>query len=318
MIPVNSAKRIITKVVNQVSSCFVSFEALKMTKVVVTESKVKPPTWNGKKSKWQFYETKMKAYLAQKGYADLLHWKSTIPVDDTESTKVTDPTAIRIRTMNQEAFSILLNSIDVSTLHGEYAFDMVEKFITEEHSGGDFKKAWEALVKFNDHKDSVAAHDFEQQYFDMKMDEEDYPPSFIMKLDQKRKKMNKNIDETRKVDEKTMIKHVLGKLPKGEDGQVGPYQAHRSIIEEKIKANSDYSIDDLTMDLLTVYNAMHPDDSDSEEETTGKKSASKSKGEIGLATFGCQIKKKCNHCGKWGHIAKFCKEKKSNSSNQEN
>jgi hypothetical protein len=131
--------------------------------------------------------------------------------------------------------------------------------------------------------------------------------------------MNRNIDPARNVDEKQFIQHVLAKLPEGKEGEAGPYQIQRTFINQKIKlmekAGEVYSLDDLTFDLMEVYNNLHPDSSDLESEDDGKKGKKKKKGETGFAAFSKQPKKKCNNCGGWGHISKFCKGKSSQGSN---
>ena len=71
-------------------------------------------------------------------------------------------------------------------------------------------------------------------------------------------------------------------------------------------------LDDLTFDLMEVYNNLHPESSDSESDS-GTKKTKKKKGETGFAAFNKQPKKKCNNCGAWGHISKFCKGKTSHA-----
>ena len=176
--------------------------------------------------------------------------------------------------------------------------------------GGDFKKAWEKLCKMFEKKEKQRVLSYEDKYFKHSFDDDFYPGSELLKFDQKRKDMNRNIDPGRRVNDKQFIQHVLAKLPTGKDGEEGPYQAKRSFIQQKIelweKENKVYSIDDLTLDLTEVYNNLHPESSDDESDEGKKK---KSKGETGLAAFSKQPKKKCNNCGKWGHISKFCKGK---------
>ena len=78
----------------------------------------------------------------------------------------------------------------------------------------------------------------------------------------------------------------------------------RIVIEEKmarLKAASEaYTLDDLTLDLCKVYNLLHPE---------GVTDSNTKAGDVGLATYSKQPKKKCNACGKWGHIARFCRNK---------
>jgi hypothetical protein len=190
-------------------------------------------------------------------------------------------------------------------------YDIVTNFQDEDFPGGQFKPAWDKLCKIYEKKDKLRVLSYEDRYFQHEFVDDFYPGSELLKFDQKRKDMNRNIDATRAVDEKLFIQHVLAKLPEGKEGQAGPYQVQRTIIQLKIKQmdkdNEVYTLDDLTFDLMEAYNNIHPDsDSDSDGEGRKKK---KNKGETGFAAFNKHPKKKCNNCGGWGHISKFCKGK---------
>ena len=271
-------------------------------------SSVKYPVFNGKKKNWRIYKTKMLSYLAQKGCVELLRWTTEVPKDneDLSAATATAQERLKIRKQNAKAAGILLNSIDAEDNEkGEFAFFKVEKYVdsSDGYAAGNFKKAWEDLEKYYEHKDEVTATDYEREYFKYEMKDDDYPPTFIMKLDRMRTLMNKNIEEGREVNDDTFIKHVLSKLPRNDDPKVlGPYQVKRSIIEGKL--SGVYDIEDLTLDLTKTYEAIYgaKDLDDDDEESPTKK-----EGEVGLPAYGQQPKKKCHKCGKWGHIARFCR-----------
>ena len=278
------------------------------TKIIIDR-----PTWKGNRKEWPMFKTKFLSYVARNACGDLLTWKQDIP-KDSDTINPRDPkdqaqvnacnVKIRIRALNRVVYGMLLNSIKTGTKHGRYVFGLIEKHMNEDYPGGNFKTAWVALLKYTEYKDDVEMVDYEKEYFDKKMKDDEFPPTFIMDLDKKRTLMNKNIDAGRKVDDKTFLKHILGKLPEGEAKEIGPYQHQREIIKDRMKANPQYDVADLTLDLMRVYNLMHPksddeDLSESESSNDGNNKVREGKGETGLAAYHKQPKRRCNHCGKW-------------------
>jgi len=78
---------------------------------------VKVPTFDGRKSKWTFFKSKMISYLAQKNMGEMLTYAEEIE-NDTKSwsadERKTDEVkkAIKMRTMNKKAAGVLLNCMD--------------------------------------------------------------------------------------------------------------------------------------------------------------------------------------------------------------
>jgi len=286
------------------------------------------PTWDGKLKTYPSWKKKLTSCMSQVGCGSMVATDPNAPkklltaaqrakmavdmeVEKDDDKKAKMKETLKYCMMSDKAYGYLCNSIDTSTAKGQYVYDLITNFQDDEdYPGGDFKKAWEKLCKMFEKKDKQRVLSYEDKYFKHTFDDDFYPGSSLLKFDQKRKDMNRNIDPARKVDDKQFIQHVLAKLPTGKDGEEGPYQAKRAFIQQKIelwaKENKEYTIDDLTLDLTEVYNNLHPESSDSESDDDKKK---KSKGETGLAAFHKQPKKKCNNCGKWGHISKFCKNK---------
>jgi hypothetical protein len=206
-----------------------------------------------------------------------------------------------------------MNSIDIKTKRGKYAYMLLTQFQTPAHPGGLFRQAWNKLVIFHEKKDKGEEINYENKYFEYTFTKKFYPPAGITRLDEKRMSMNRNISQNRQVDDDEFIQHVLAKLPKGGEGIVGPYQAQRTLINKTIaerhsaKPKQEYTVDDLTIDLLEVYNNLYPEDasldnSASSDDEDNKKRKSNRKGETALAAFGRQPKHKCGKCGKWGHL----------------
>ena len=72
----------------------------------------------------------------------------------------------------------------------------------------------------------------------MVMKIEDYPPTFISKLNNLRIHMNRNIEDARKVEGQNFLRHILAKLPKGEKGQLSAYELHKEGWESQIETKA--------------------------------------------------------------------------------
>ena len=78
---------------------------------------VKVPTFDGRKSKWPFFKSKMISYLAQKNMSELLSFNGNIEKDDKtwskqEMQRDEVKQVIRMRDMNRKASGVLLNCVD--------------------------------------------------------------------------------------------------------------------------------------------------------------------------------------------------------------
>lgn len=286
-----------------------------MTEELITG---KSPTFDGKAKNFPVFNTKLTSYVARKGCGELLRWTQDVPLD----TETLDPNdadeakKIEIRKQNSKAAGILLDAITTEGDEGLYAFDLVEQHVDAQagYAAGNFVKAWAALKKHYETRDEVSKVDYEKEYFKMEMGKEEYPPIFIRRLDKQRKLMNKNmVDPNRKVDDNQFLLHILNSLPKGDDGNLGPYQLQSEIVLQKMEAGN-YDLDHLTMDLTRIYNKLYG-------EYTKKDDEDSKKGDVGLPAFGKQPKTKCRQCGKWHKgkcLGKDYKPPKRNNNNNNN
>jgi hypothetical protein len=212
---------------------------------------IKCPSFNGNKKEWLFFKTKMESYLSQKDCVELLAWNDEIPKDGDTWTaeELANPVNIekkKVRLQNRKASGILLSSIDTTTERGATTFHMVDKFrkTNDGYAGGHFINAWKALSKRFEDEDTVSFGDLKQKYYDMKMKEDENPEVFITKLELLKVKLEKH---KFKIDDKDFIIDVLAKLPKSKrEGDLGPYQVRRMLIEEKLDVEGKvYVLDDL-------------------------------------------------------------------------
>jgi hypothetical protein len=148
---------------------------------------------------------------------------------------------------------------------------------------GDFALAWKKLKAHHDGLEEGKVIDYEKQYHTYRFKDDFCPDHAIMKLDVLRKQVNEHVPD-RAINDAQFIKHVLGRLPTGEDGMVGPYQAKQTTIQDHMSTNNAYGISDLLKDVMSTWHALHAneeesddeDDSDSDDEDRTKKKEKKS------------------------------------------
>jgi hypothetical protein len=284
-------------------------EKKKRVKMSETTVMMKVPTFNGKAKEWLFYKAKIKAFMAKSRLTKILPWKKDIPKDDktwasgvSKEDKEEEKT---IQRQNMEAAGMLLQSISTDTPEGKAVFYQVEKYVDadEGYSGGNFIKAWEVLCKRYDETEIVDLVDIQQEYFDMKIEDQGRPSTFIVNLERMKKKLK---DNGYKIEDADFIKQILAKLPKGKEDEVGPYQTEKRTIELQMKIEKDYDLAKLTRDLEKVYKTLNTSDEDNVDLSDGKEKA--------LVVYSGQFKGRCHKCGKFGHKGFECK----NGSSKEN
>ena len=134
--------------------------------------------------------------------------------------------------------------------------------------------------------------DLQQDYFDLKMDDVEQPSTFIVKLERQRKKLK---DNGIKYGDDEFLKQILAKLPKGKDGELGPYQVEKRNIELQMQTKQGYGIGDLTTALEKVYKDIYGEDG------SGKAN------EQAYLAYKKVYKGRCDKCGKYGHKARDCR-----------
>ena len=122
---------------------------------------------------------------------------------------------------------------------GEAAFKMVHKFMNpaEGHAGGNFKKSWALMTRGHEKKDISSISTLKQDYYKLEMEEDELPSLFIMKMEKMRVRLLNDATYI-KTDDEFML-DVIAKLPKGNDGELGPYQVGKRTIEPKIKRHNN-------------------------------------------------------------------------------
>ena len=223
-----------------------------------TRDYVKYPTFDGKDKNWPFYKKKMESHLARMDLSELLGDSAKqIPKDDAVDTDAKVQKEIdELRKKNRKAAGILLNSIVCGDEKGKAAFFLIERYhnAADGYAGGYFKKEWEALIARYEQIQVKNLRDQKEEYHNEKMDRNEQPSLFIVKLDRMRKDLAKLGYD---VDDETFVQDILGKLPESNDPEkMTPHEVERKLIDGKIEDSSKkYEINDLITDLEKVYQA---------------------------------------------------------------
>ena len=286
---------------------------------------VKPPKYTGRRADWLDWQARMFCCLAQNGCGEALI-ERTVPIQvmtmtergSFDRTDANEMARYRYTLIQDKACGILQNSIRNDTEREKYAFGLFKSTQSTDLPAGDFALAWKKLKAHHDGLEEGKVIDYEKQYHTYKFKDDFRPDHAIMKLDVLRKQVNEHVPD-RAISDAQFIKHVLGRLPTGEDNEVGPYQAKRTIIKDHMDGNNNYGISDLLKDLMNTWHALHANDEESDDETDSddeieprrktksetalvactrqqpknNKNNRSNKNETGLAAYSRQPKKKC-------------------------
>ena len=152
----------------------------------------KVPTFDGTEDEYPFWKVKMRSFIAQKNCVELLQagaddieadskvWTATEIAADTAGVEAKK----KLRKQNLVASGYLMNCIDTKTQKGKSVFKIVNKFVTDDHAGGHFLKAWKALEKKFEQVDVGTRSELKQQYGQRKMAIDESPSSFILDMEE--------------------------------------------------------------------------------------------------------------------------------------
>ena len=266
-----------------------------MSESVIT---TKIPVFSGSTDDWVFYKPKLKALLAKKKLAKILIYKGEIREDEYEWPSDCDKALKELeeamQEVNVEAYSILLQSIDTEKAEGKVAFNLVVIHMDDDFAGGHFPNAWKSLCDRYDELEVVDPTDLQQKYFALMMEEAEHPGDFVIKLEGMRKKLK---DSGITYSDKEFINQILAKLPKGKNGELGPYQVVKRSIAKEVKGTAGYGLRDVIVDLEKVYHDVH----EHKDETFNDDN------EKAYVGYSKQCKGRCTKCGKHGHKSYNCR-----------
>ena len=203
---------------------------------------LKLPQWPKKDARKEFpnHKVRFESFLCQKDGAEALKWKKKddIPPDSkvwstAEKASGADVEGKRLQKLNAKACGCLINSILTSSDEGEVILHMVEKTMSSDYPGGNFVQAYtNGIVKRYEEKDTTTKAKLQEEYYGLKMETNEDPSVFMMKLEKVKIKLERNHKVV--IEEKDFVEGILEKLPKEKD-VIGPYQVAKQLIEHEIK-----------------------------------------------------------------------------------
>ena len=249
------------------------------------------------KSLWTIWSKQFLARAHVKGYKGIL--EGTLKIVSAKSTKKGDATEASLRKLNQDAYNDLLLSF--SDLVN---FNLVDKACTDNLPEGNARLAWENLL--NKHEPSSAATKVslkmelnQSKLVDVKKD----PDEWITGLEIIQIKLGKLKVQ---VSDEDLIIHIINNLPDA-------YKAVCDSLENDMNDENrvfEISLESVKERLRAKYLKMLRKSGMKSDGSTKKNDASEDALYAGKAFKGM-----CNYCGKQGHKAAQCRDKKNNGSN---
>ena len=261
--------------------------------------------FSGRTTDWEGWSEKFLARAKRKGYKKLLVGKETVPKvsayadaegkDDATSKKI-----VKLGDANEEAFEDVILSINHTTKQGKVAFSLVKNCKTSDYPEGNCKLAWDRLVAKYAPKAAPSLLKLKKQFANSKLgDAETHPDEWITELESLRNDMDKISLSAKMTDQDFMI-HVLNNLPVEYDVVLDGMESRLMLPDGD--ANK-LTIEDVRDKLNNRFERMDERESQTKEE-------------VAFANFTKQFKGICRNCGKYGHKAFECPDKKPEGKGQ--
>ena len=261
--------------------------------------------FSGRTTDWEGWSEKFLARAKRKGYKKLLVGKETVPKvsayadaegkDDATSKKI-----VKLGDANEEAFEDVILSINHTTKQGKVAFSLVKNCKTSDYPEGNCKLAWDRLVAKYAPKTAPSLLKLKKQFANNRLgDAEMHPDEWITELESLRNDMDKISLSAKMTDQDFMI-HVLNNLPVEYDVVLDGMESRLMLPDGD--ANK-LTIEDVRDKLNNRFERMDERESQTKEE-------------VAFANFTKQFKGICRNCGKYGHKAFECPDKKPEGKGQ--
>jgi hypothetical protein len=185
------------------------------------EYKKKYSHFSGKKKDWIPWEEKYLAKSRRSGYKDLLLGRLTIP----KSTEILDPVEdedeLKIRVLNNDAYSDLIMSIDTTMSAGKVTFSLVRALVrgtkSADYEDGNAEIAFTRLTNKYAPKTVPSLAKTNRLFYQAKLKKQVNPDIFITYLEGLRATMG---DMESYITDKQFIMHVMNNLNKDYDNTV--------------------------------------------------------------------------------------------------
>ena len=260
-------------------------------------SSIRVIPFGGKTTEWSVWAEKFLARGRKKGYKDILLGKTNVPsaidADDDEVTLSEEDK--KTRELNEEAYIDLVLSINGETEAGRVAFQMVKGAKTRELPDGDSHLAWQRLREKYEPTTTVSRLSLMKEFQakilkNVKQD----PDVWITELEDLRSRINDATEnKTQFKSEIDVLEHVLNNVPADYDVTI------ESLLDRVGAATNPLTITELRTKLRNRFKKLNPSQSSKNDYNEGE-----------TALFAGGFKGKCNNCGKMGHKARDCRDKK--------
>ena len=255
------------------------------------EYKKKNVYFSGKKKDWTSWEEKYLAKSKRYGYKSLLLGRETIPKSTDILDPVQDEDKIKIRELNDDAYSDLVLSIDTTTSAGKVAFSYVRGSKSTDYQDGNAEFAFTRLQNKYAPKSAPSLNKINRLFYQAKLKKQVDPDVFVTYLEGLRTTMG---DMNNFITDKQFIMHVMNNLNKDYDNTVENLE---KLIDNK---NDPLTIEQMREDLSLKHERLYGTEDTGEFESDDD-------GEHALYAGPGRWKGKCNKCGKQGHKAVDCR-----------
>ena len=235
-----------------------------------SERAIRVIPFSGKNKDWNMWSKKFLARAKRCGYRDVLNG---VKIEDTKKKEK----------MNDDAYADLILAMSC-----EVAFGYVDEAVTKEFPEGDAAVAWENLKKKFQPSTTGSRVQYKNEFNNNILSSvNDDPDEWIAQLEKLRKLIKATGSE---ISDEDLLIHVINNLPKEYEALVDNFE--KELDEGKL------TIEDMRLRLSTKFQRM---------EKYGKRNNQKGDGEAtALTAVVNKPKKECRFCGKKNHLEKNC------------
>ena len=264
------------------------------------EVKLRIIPFDGDRSKWSIWSRKFLAKSSRKGLKKYYFEKQNVEISSSlkgEDLKKRKEKVDELKAEAGAAFDELMLSIDTEASQGRVVFELIMQSVSNDFEYGDPKVAWEALVEKFAPTTAPARSELQRKLYTSKLKRGEDPEEFITECESLRARLK---DVGFELKDKEFLIHIMNSLNSDYINEV-------KILEAQEMMGKEISLDNVKLVTRLQYYRM--------------KDSKKAKSEMALYASS-QFKGTCNFCGKYGHKAVDCKQKKKkgkdNKKNQDN